>query len=59
MHSNTAILVLLSQSLIVSEERRERPGQTSSEASERGVELEVNISGDFHSLTAEIVKDTL
>ena len=45
--------------ILEEEERRERPGQTSSEASERGVELEVNISGDFHSLTAEIVKDTL
>ena len=41
------------------EERGERPGQTSRAASERGVELEVNISGNFYSLTAEIVKNTL
>ena len=42
--------------ILEEEERRERPGQTSSEASERGVELEVNISGDFHSLRAERLK---
>ena len=38
-------------------ERRERPSESSFAASERGVELEVDISGDFHSLRA--IKDTL
>ena len=35
----------------------DRPSESSCAASERGVELEVNISGDFHSLRA--IKDTL
>ena len=38
-------------------ERRERPSESSFAASERGVELEVDISGDFHSSRA--IKDTL
>ena len=38
-------------------ERREKPSESSFAASERGVELEVDISGDFHSLRA--IKDTL